>query len=80
MNADIRNILIPGGLGFIGSHTIIHIIEQTNASVVIINRQQTSYEDVLSRMKTILSSKFPTSEIERRVRFYKGSILDIDFL
>lgn len=54
---EIRNILVPGGLGFVGSHTVIHIIEQTNANVVIINRQQTTFDDVLARIKKILASK-----------------------
>ena len=55
--AEIRNMLVPGGLGFIGSHTVVHIIEQTTASVVIIDDMSNCFDDVLDRIKAILSSK-----------------------
>lgn len=45
--SEIKNILIPGGLGYVGSHTIIHIIQQTKANVVIINRLESCFDDVL---------------------------------
>lgn len=55
---QIRNMLVPGGLGFIGSHTVVHIIEQTSASVVIIDDLSNCFDDVLERIKIILSLKF----------------------
>lgn len=54
---DIKNMLVPGGLGFIGSHTVVHIIEQTNASVVIIDNMSNCFQDVLPRIRQILSLK-----------------------
>jgi UDP-glucose 4-epimerase len=55
--SDIKNLLVPGGLGFIGSHTVVHIIEQTTASVVIIDNMSNCFQDVLSRIRQILSLK-----------------------
>jgi UDP-glucose 4-epimerase len=77
---NIKNLLVPGGLGFIGSHTVVHIIEQTSANIVIIDDLSNCFDDVLSRIKQILISKFTIEEIEKRIQFYKGNILDIDFL
>jgi UDP-glucose 4-epimerase len=54
--SSVRNLLVPGGLGFIGSHTVISIIEQTEASVVIIDDLSNCFPDVLARIQTILSS------------------------
>ena len=51
-------MLVPGGLGFIGSHTVVHVIEQTNASLVIIDNLSNCFDDVLDRIRLILSSKF----------------------
>lgn len=53
---SVNNLLVPGGLGFIGSHTVISIIEQTQASVVIIDDHSNCFPDVLPRIKTILKS------------------------
>ena len=33
--SNIKNLLVPGGLGFIGSNTIVGIIEQTQTNVVV---------------------------------------------
>lgn len=73
-------MLVPGGLGFIGSHTVVHIIEQTTAKVVIIDDLSNCFDDVLERIKAILSSKFTLEEINNRVRFHQGNILDFPFL
>lgn len=78
--SNIKNMLVPGGLGFIGSHTVVHIIEQTSASVVIIDDLSNCFDDVLDRIKQILSLKLSKEDIDRRVKFHKGSILDYEFL
>jgi len=51
----IKNLLVPGGLGFIGSHTIIHILEQTTANVIIVDDFSNCFEDVMPRIRIILS-------------------------
>jgi UDP-glucose 4-epimerase len=52
---DLKQLLVPGGLGFIGSHTIVHILQQTTAKVIIIDDQSNCFTDVLDRIKLILS-------------------------
>ena len=73
-------MLVPGGLGFIGSHTVVHVLEQTEASVVIVDDLSNCFDDVLGRIKQVLSSKLTKQDIERRVRFHQGNILDLPFL
>ena len=43
----IKNILVPGGLGFIGSHTIIEIFNRTQANIVIMDNLSNCFDDVL---------------------------------
>lgn len=56
---SIKQLLVPGGLGFIGSHTVVGIIEQTDAKVVIVDDMSNCFDDVLVRIKKILSKKYP---------------------
>lgn len=78
--STIKNLLVPGGLGFIGSHTVVHIVQQTDANVIIIDDLSNCFPDVLQRIKTILSKLLTQSQIEKRLRFHQGSILDVAFL
>lgn len=52
----INNLLVPGGLGFIGSHTIIEIFQRTSANIIIIDDKSNCFDDVLERVKIILSN------------------------
>jgi|688.fasta_scaffold472841_1 UDP-glucose 4-epimerase len=73
-------MLVPGGLGFIGSHTILEILEHTSASVVIVDDLSNCFGDVLDRIKSLLDAKIGSEEVARRLRFHQGSILDLQFL
>ncbi len=64
------SILLAGGAGFIGSHTVIELIA-AGYDVVIVDDLSNSSPEVLNRLKTITGQKIP---------FYKGSILDKNFL
>jgi UDP-glucose 4-epimerase len=51
----INNLLVPGGLGFIGSHTIIELFNKNKSNIIIVDDMSNCYDDVLDRMKLILS-------------------------
>lgn len=55
-------ILVTGGLGFIGSHTIVELIEQGNDCLIIDNLSKSSVE-VVQRIETVVQKKstFSTS-------------------
>lgn len=76
----IKRLLVPGGLGFVGSHTIVSILEQTPITVVIVDDISNCFDDVLERIKLILSKKLTKEETEARIKFHKGNILDLVFL
>lgn len=61
-----KTVLITGGLGFIGSHTVVESL-QNGYDVVILDNLSNSRQDVLESIASITSTT-PT--------FYKGNILD----
>ena len=63
-------ILVAGGAGYIGSHTVVEL-DKAGYEVVILDDFSNSSPEVLKRLKTITGKEFP---------FYEGSILDHDFL
>ena len=63
-------ILVTGGAGYIGSHTVVEL-DKAGYEVVILDDFSNSSPEVLRRLTTITGKKFP---------FYEGSILDHDFL
>lgn len=50
-------ILITGGAGYIGSHTIIEILQHTNWEVVSIDNYATSSEETYARIEAITGKK-----------------------
>lgn len=63
-------ILVTGGAGFIGSHTCVELLEN-GYDVVVVDNLSNSCEKSLERVKEITG---------KEVTFYKGDILDRDFL
>lgn len=57
------HILVTGGLGFIGSHTVIKLIE-SNHSVTIIDNLSNSHLGVLNSLHTITNVKIPFYEAD----------------
>lgn len=55
--ADFKTLLIPGGLGFIGSHTLVEILENTALKCIILDDMSNCFPDVLPRVKQIVSDK-----------------------
>jgi UDP-glucose 4-epimerase len=50
-------ILVTGGAGYIGSHTIIDIIENTNHEVISIDNFSNSSEDTFDRIEKITGKR-----------------------
>ena len=63
-------ILVTGGAGFIGSHTVVEL-QQADYEVVVLDNLSNSSEKSLERVKQITG---------KDVVFYKGDILDREIL
>ncbi len=62
------NILVTGGTGYIGSHTVVELIKQGH-NVVIVDNLSNSHADVVDKIETITGV---------RPIFYKGDIREYD--
>lgn len=51
---SIENLLVPGGLGFIGSHTVVEILLKTKSRVIIVDDMSNCFDDVLDRITQII--------------------------
>ena len=60
------NILVTGGLGFIGSHTVVELLNEGD-NVVIVDNLYNSKEDVLDKIKAITG---------KEAKFYKYDVTD----
>ena len=56
-------ILVTGGAGYIGSHTVIELIEK-NYDVVIVDDYSNSKPEVLNRLKEITGKTVPFHEVD----------------
>ena len=63
-------ILVTGGTGFIGSHTVVELLNE-NYEVVVIDNFSNSKPDVVDKIKMITNKDFT---------FYEGDVCDKDLL
>lgn len=56
-------VLITGGLGFIGSHTVIELMEQGEDCLIIDNLSKSTI-DVLDRIESIVENKVPFIQLD----------------
>ena len=63
-------VLVTGGLGYIGSHTVVELLDSNN-EVVIIDNLSNSSKDVIDSIKRIT---------KKDVVFYEGDVSDLDLL
>ena len=64
------SVLVSGGTGFIGSHTVVELVD-AGYDVVVVDNFYNSSADVLERLKTITGKTIP---------FYEGDVSDLNFL
>lgn len=62
------NILVTGGSGYIGSHTIIELINNGH-SVVVVDNLSNSSQESLRRVEKLTNSKIPFYKIDLRDEF-----------
>lgn len=68
-----KKILVTGGLGYIGSHTVINLVED-GYEVIIVDNYSNSDPKVLQKLRKILGTK------KHRVKFYNVDVCDKDKL
>ena len=59
-------VLVTGGLGYIGSHTSVELLEE-NYEIIIIDNLSNSKIEVVDKIKTITNKDF---------KFYQGDLRD----
>lgn len=71
-----KTILLPGGLGYIGSHTIVQILEQTPHRIVVVENFSNCFHDVVERILLALASnshpKDSNETYKARITVYEG--------
>ncbi|KAF8923245.1 UDP-glucose 4-epimerase [Dissophora ornata] len=80
MSPSKQTILVTGGCGYIGSHTVLRLLETGYKVIVVDNLSNSSYES-LRRVHKLYSISSPTHEnatlpLEQLVPFYEVDILD----
>ena len=70
-----KTLLLPGGLGYIGSHTIIAILHQRKTKIVIIDDYSNCQQDVTDRLFEILEPAHRDCIVVK-----KGNIMDYKFV
>lgn len=63
-------ILVTGGTGYIGSHTVVELLNN-NYEVIVIDNLSNSKEDVVDKIKEITNKEF---------KFYKGDLGDYELV
>lgn len=59
-----QTIIVTGGAGYIGSHTIIELLEQTNYKVVSVDNFSNSTAATYNNIKSIVNKPFETLQLD----------------
>jgi UDP-glucose 4-epimerase len=71
------NILVTGGLGYIGSHTVVKLIEEGHNPIIVDNLSNSSI-DVLENIKTLTGKEVECHFIDLSVFSIENILTDID--
>jgi UDP-glucose 4-epimerase len=63
---EVKTVLVCGGAGYIGSHTVLELSRQTKAKIVVLDNLSTGYHESVPH--------------DDRVTFVKGDVSDVEFL
>lgn len=66
----IKKVLVTGGLGYIGSHVVVELINN-NFEVIIIDNLNNSQINTLDRIKQIVNNN-------NRIKYYNMDLIDLD--
>lgn len=55
-NLSFMSILVTGGLGYIGSHTVVELVQSNYNQIIIVDNLQNTTKDVFDKIKTICAS------------------------
>jgi UDP-glucose 4-epimerase len=64
MSNQIPTIIVTGGAGYIGSHTIIELLQQTNYTVVSIDNFSNSNTETFDRIETITGKRVKNLNVD----------------
>ena len=70
------NILVTGGLGFIGSHTIVSLLDENNNlnnTVIIVDNLSNSSINILSNIKNLVKNPESIIFIEGDIIFHSAN-------
>ena len=62
------SILVTGGLGYIGSHTVVEMVQSNYDQIIIVDNLQNTTKDVFDKIKTLCVS-YEKKMTARIVRF-----------
>ncbi len=63
------NVLVTGGMGYIGSHTIVELLNEGKNNVIVVDNLSNSKAEVKERIETITGKTF---------KFYKEDLVNLD--
>jgi UDP-glucose 4-epimerase len=69
-------ILVVGGLGYIGSHTVWELLKE-GYNVVIIDNLSNAYLSVLERLRQMTKKRFDGQERTPRIEFFEADFRDL---
>ena len=59
--SDQKFVLLPGGAGYIGSHTAVELLQTESYVPVIVDNLRNSSEEAVNRIERITSKKVSTA-------------------